>query len=65
MEYNSEQLIADLQRGKEVAFAYVFRMYYGPLLNYAGRILKDVDAANDVVQECFCRLYEQIGRAHV
>ena len=59
MEYNSEQLIADLQRGKEVAFAYVFRMYYGPLLNYAGRILKDVEAANDVVQECFCRLYER------
>ena len=64
MEYNSEQLIADLQRGKEVAFAYVFRMYYGPLLNYAGRILKDVDAANDVVQECFCRLYERRRELH-
>ena len=34
-------------------------MYYSPLLNYAGRILKDVEAANDVVQECFCRLYER------
>ena len=58
MDDNGKHLTAGLRRGKEEAFAYVFRMYYSPLLNYAGRILKDVEAANDVVQECFCRLYE-------
>ena len=59
MDGNSERLIAELREGKEKAFAHVFRMYYSPLLNYAGRILKDVELANDVVQECFCRLYER------
>ncbi|WP_455508923.1 RNA polymerase sigma factor [Butyricimonas paravirosa] len=59
MDGNSEQLITGLREGREKAFAQVFRMYYGPLLNYAGRILKDVELANDVVQECFCRLYER------
>ena len=59
MDDSGKHLTAGLRRGKEEAFAYVFRMYYSPLLNYAGRILKDVEAANDVVQECFCRLYER------
>ena len=59
MDDNGKHLTAGLRRGKEEAFAYVFRMYYSPLLNYAGRILKYVEAANDVVQECFCRLYER------
>ena len=59
MDDNGKHLTAGLRRGKEEAYAYVFRMYYSPLLNYAGRILKDVEAANDVVQECFCRLYER------
>lgn len=59
LDYNSEQLIASLRNGKEQAFAHVFRMYYNPLLNYAGRILKDAESANDVVQEIFCRLFER------
>lgn len=59
MNGNSERLIAELREGKGKAFAYVFRMYYSPLLNYAGRILKDSELANDVVQECFCKLYER------
>ena len=59
MDDNGKHLIAGLRRGKGEAFAYVFRLYYGPLLNYAGRILKDTELANDVVQECFCMLYER------
>ena len=62
LDYNSEQLIIELRNGKEQAFAHVFRMYYNPLLNYAGRILKDPEAANDVVQEIFCRLFERRKR---
>lgn len=59
LDYNSEQLIIGLRKGEERAFSYVFRMFYNPLLNYAGRILKDPEAANDVVQEIFCRLFER------
>lgn len=57
--HDSEQLIAELRDGKEEAFARVFRMYYSPLLNYAGRILRDAELANDLVQETYCRLFER------
>lgn len=51
--------MASLQHGEEEAYACVFRTYYAPLFNYAGRILRDEEQANDVVQETFCRLYEK------
>ena len=53
MDDNGKHLIAGLRRGKEEAFAYVFRMYYSPLLNYAGRILKDTELANDGCRNVF------------
>lgn len=58
-DHDSEQLIVELRDGKEEAFARVFRMYYNPLLNYAGRILRDAELANDLVQETYCRLFER------
>lgn len=36
-----------------------FRNYYKPLCLYALHYLKDVDAAEDAVQDCFVRLLEQ------
>lgn len=63
--YNPENLIADIQKGKEGAFAYIFKLYYGPLLNYAGRILKDTELANDLVQETFCYFYENREKLNV
>ena len=56
---DAKQLIIELRSGKEDAFARVFREYYNPLLNYAGRILHDVELANDLVQETFCSLFER------
>ena len=50
MDNGTEQLIIELREGKECAFVKVFRTYYAPLLNYAGRILHDTELANDVVQ---------------
>ena len=55
----AKQLMLELRGGKENAFAQVFRMYYNPLLNYAGRILHDAELANDLVQETFCNLFER------
>lgn len=63
--YNPENLITDIQKGKEDAFAYIFKLYYGPLLNYAGRMLKDTELANDLVQETFCRFYENREKLNV
>lgn len=61
MYEDTGQLMASLKEGREGAFAYVFKEYYGVLLNYASRILHDAEVANDLVQEVFCRLYEKRG----
>ena len=37
----------------------IFKCYYRPLCLYAIHYLQDVDAAEDVVQECFTRLIER------
>jgi RNA polymerase sigma-70 factor (ECF subfamily) len=47
-----------LRKGDERAFTDLFHAHYSGLLGYAGRILRDSEMANDVVQETFCRLYE-------
>ena len=57
-------LMAALRRGDEAAFAWVFRAYYGQLVNYASRLLRDGEEANDVTQETFCRLFERRGELH-
>ena len=36
----------------------IFRHYYRPLCIYALHYLKDLDAAEDTVQDCFVRLLE-------
>ena len=36
-----------------------FRYYYRPLCLYAIHYLKDADAAEDIVQECFVKLWER------
>lgn len=59
-DIESGQLLTSLQKGDEEAFAYIFKTFYSPLFNYAGRILRDEEQANDVVQDTFCRLYCQL-----
>ncbi|MDR2130643.1 MAG: RNA polymerase sigma-70 factor [Odoribacteraceae bacterium] len=56
------ELSKNLRRGEEQAFALLFRSYYGGLVSYASRILRDAELANDTVQETFCRLYEHRER---
>lgn len=37
----------------------LFKQYYPRLRNYAIRYVDSVDAAEDIVQECFIKLYEK------
>lgn len=37
----------------------LFKQYYPRLKNYAARLVDAPDAADDIVQECFIRLYER------
>ena len=61
------------QAEKLLAFERLVETYEAPLLRYAARLLRDNDAAQDVVQQAFLRLLRgwhdalepKIGRAHV
>lgn len=37
----------------------IFHQFYSPLCNYASKILKDEDTAEDIVQSLFIQLYEK------
>ena len=54
----SEEILAALKKGEKSAFQAFFSEYYEVLVLFATGILKDVDAAEDVVQDCFVRLWD-------
>lgn len=51
-------LLEALRRGEEKAFVYLFNRYYERLFGYASRIVKETELAHDLVQESFCKLFE-------
>ena len=53
-----EEILAALKKGEKSAFEAFFSEYYEVLVLFASGILKDVDAAEDVVQDCFVRLWD-------
>ena len=55
---DSDMLVKSLRSGEERAFVYLFDNYYDGLVNYAGRIVREAELANDLVQSTFCKLYE-------
>lgn len=55
-------LAARLVAGDVGAFAMLLESYWGPLVAYAGRMLGARDAADDVVQETFIRVWENRAR---
>ena len=46
------------QNNKQAAFETIVSEYEGPLLRYAARVTNSVDAAQDVVQVAFLRLFK-------
>lgn len=48
-----------LKEGDEKTFELLFHRYYATLCFFANKILKDEEAARDVVQEVFIRFYEK------
>jgi RNA polymerase sigma-70 factor (ECF subfamily) len=59
----SGRLIGRLQEGDADALAGLLREYSRPLFRYAVRLIRDPDAAQDLVQETFVRLW--LGRARL
>lgn len=50
-------------KGDNKAFEYIFKTYFGYLLNYSRQILKDTDAAEEIVESTFLNLWE--NRTHI
>lgn len=45
-------------KGDNKAFEYIFKTYFGYLLNYSRQILKDSDVAEEIVESTFLTLWE-------
>lgn len=54
---NEQELWSSWKAGEETAFDQLFRIYFPSLRYYAEQQLKDPDAAEDIVQECFIKLW--------
>ncbi len=55
---NEEELFEDIKTGEPDAFEYVFRTYYPRLRNLARRFIDNDDDLEDILQNCFIRLWE-------
>ncbi|MCF8309647.1 MAG: RNA polymerase sigma-70 factor [Bacteroidales bacterium] len=54
-----KKLIERLRKGEEKAFETLFQQYYEPLCVFALQYLPDEDAAKDLVQEMFFKIWEK------
>lgn len=55
---NENELIKQLQIGDEAAFEFIFRQHFTGLCLFAEHFLKDPHAAEEVVEDFFCHLWE-------
>lgn len=61
-ELTDVELIADAIRGPEDGFEELVRRYQRPIIGYVYRMLGDYDAALDVTQEVFLKVYNSLSR---
>jgi RNA polymerase sigma-70 factor (ECF subfamily) len=57
MEESEKLIINKLKHGDKQAFEYIFRTYYPSMCNFANRYLSDKNAAEEVVQDLFCKIW--------
>lgn len=55
------ELVGNAQRGDRRAFSELVKRHQRGLLRLSLRFMKDMDAAEDVVQESFIKAYEKLG----
>ena len=59
LDYSEDrELLTLLRRGEISAFVDIYTTYYDALLNYADRLLNDMEAARDVVQQVYYKMWE-------
>lgn len=59
---NEFALIESFQAGDEFAFVGIYNRFKGPVYSFCYKMLMDSDAAQDVMQETFLRVYENRHR---
>lgn len=52
------ELVSSLKQGRKEAYEHTFRTYYKPLCSYACAFVKDMEQAEELVQECFFQMWE-------
>ena len=56
---HDQQIIQEIREGREEPFRQVFNAYYEGLCQYAFTILRDMDDAEDIVQNMFLKIWEK------
>jgi len=56
---DEREIFGWIKKGNEKAFESLFHKYYGLLCAYATRIVSDKDAAEEIVQDFFVKLWEK------
>jgi RNA polymerase sigma-70 factor (ECF subfamily) len=64
--FESEEaaLIAELQAGSEEAFAWLIARYHQPIFSLLARAVQDRDAAADLTQDVFVKVFRGVGGFH-
>ena len=57
-------LIAELQAGSEEAFADLIASFHQPIYSLLARTVQDRDAAADLTQEVFVKVFRGVGSFH-
>lgn len=55
-------LVRDFQNGSDLAFVNLYNRYKQPVYVYCLKVLDDADAAKDIVQGVFLKVYERRGQ---
>jgi RNA polymerase sigma-70 factor (ECF subfamily) len=56
---NQSVLLEEIKKGNNAAFEYLFKNYYQRLCGYAARFIDDKDTVEDIIQECFMKIWEK------
>jgi RNA polymerase sigma-70 factor (ECF subfamily) len=60
-DVGDQQIIERILAGDKNAYSWLVRKYQKPLMRLSLRFMKDVDAAQDVVQDAFIRAFEKLA----
>jgi RNA polymerase sigma-70 factor (family 1) len=59
VQLSEQEIVGAIRQGNERIFEVVFRKYYQSLCNYANSMLKEMDEAEEIVQNLFSGIWEK------